>query len=586
MLVKNMIETWIENAIKINDDRVFELIGEASIAYSDGHDVEQYLDHVFDTCKDLGSESAELETWIKNWPSEYHLSQKRSQLLKGFDYDQSSSVLEVGCGCGAISRYLAETFDNVVSVEGSRTRARLARKRCRDMDNIMFVSAPFQKIRFKRKFDIIFCVGVFEYSGAFVEGDDPYEIIMRHFSDYLAEDGVLILAIENQFGLKYFASASEDHTKTRYDGLEGYSRFPNKARTFGYHELQSRILRHFSSVKFYFPFPDYKIPDAVLSETMCEEYNVGELLGNFPSRDYLRPSRPNFSEKLTWIGIAKNQQVPFFAHSFLVVAGKKTIEHVTFRDFAVIYNTNRTKAYHTKMRISRSPDQEHLVVTKTPLNQTEQGAVQLTPYTENWHNGESLHHSVLIAAMSKIADINTIFAACRPWHEHLVTLAEEVNGDKVLSGHYVDAIWKNTFIEDGQVVFVDQQEQGQPITVKMLVMRAIFQFLVLLRESPSMSSKLRWKSTANIMKTVASQWGIKINRRDLREFITCEAKLHSLTWGGRVRFVRWHIFCTLALHQKTIVYLKSILTQLRAVQFYGHSAKYLLTRIFYRIVKS
>src|SRR3546814_4502158 len=123
---------------------------------------------------------------------------------------RSMRVLEVGCGCGAITRHLAENFDHVVSVEGSIERAKLARLRTRDLDTVSIICGPFQEIEFVQKFDAIFCIGVFEYPAAFIAGEDPYRAALDYFSKMLTDDGILIIAIENQFGLKYFGS--EEHT--------------------------------------------------------------------------------------------------------------------------------------------------------------------------------------------------------------------------------------------------------------------------------------------------------------------------------------------------------------------------------------
>ncbi|MFT5484290.1 MAG: protein-L-isoaspartate O-methyltransferase, partial [Halieaceae bacterium] len=279
------LSSWVDNSLVLKDGGVFIEEGHESIAYTDGKDVERYLHRVFTTCHDLASTSSELESWIKDWPTEYHLSRGRARLLNGLSYDNSATVMEVGCGCGAITRFLGETFEQVISVEGSISRAELARLRCRGQDNVSIISAPFQNIRFTKKFDIIFCIGVFEYSQFFVDGEDPYSAIIRYFSDHLTDDGVLVLAIENQFGLKYFASASEDHSGRRYDGIEGYYRGNGKARTFGIDELRAIIQKDFAQLNFCFPFPDYKIVNGIIADKALDHINVGELIGHFPSRD-------------------------------------------------------------------------------------------------------------------------------------------------------------------------------------------------------------------------------------------------------------------------------------------------------------
>ncbi|MCX2979604.1 hypothetical protein EYC98_01870 [Halieaceae bacterium IMCC14734] len=76
-----------------------------------------------------------------------------------------------------------------------------------------------------------------EYSALFVEEDDPYQHVLKYFSDLLSSDGCVVIAIENQFGLKYFSSSHEDHLKVRLEGIEGYPVYADRVRTFGRTEL-------------------------------------------------------------------------------------------------------------------------------------------------------------------------------------------------------------------------------------------------------------------------------------------------------------------------------------------------------------
>ncbi len=155
------LQSIVENAVTQDASLVWTLKEQTEFGYSDGASSEKFLSKVFHKAKDLSTSSAELERYIKDWPSEYHLTRKRAQLLSGFEFDRKLKVLEVGCGCGAITRYLGENFDEVVAVEGNINRARLARQRTRDLDTVSVICAPFQKIQFSQKFDIIFCIGVF-----------------------------------------------------------------------------------------------------------------------------------------------------------------------------------------------------------------------------------------------------------------------------------------------------------------------------------------------------------------------------------------------------------------------------------------
>ena len=312
-LSKNFVKTdhgvWVDKAQVEN------------FGYTDGVWVEQYLTDAFNATDDLSTSSAELETHIIDWNTEYHLTRKRHNLLANLSYDRSHSVLEIGCGCGAISRFLGETFDNVTSVEGSYERARLARMRTRDLDTVEVVNSRFQDLGVEHAFDAVFCIGVWEYSPSYVDGPTPFEDGLAAMKRMLKPGGYLVLAIENQFGLKYFANAREDHTGTFFEGPEGYPRTSHRVSTFGRKDLENRLSDLGETSEFFYPVPDYKIPDALLSQKAFEKLDCGELLGAFPERDYAGQKSPFFDTRLVWPQLARNGMAADMANSFLAVIG-------------------------------------------------------------------------------------------------------------------------------------------------------------------------------------------------------------------------------------------------------------------------
>ena len=97
-----------------------------SIDYSDGEEVEQRLQHIIDTASDISSLSPELRQHCTDWPTIYHLSGLRANILRPFEISEEHDVLEIGAGCGALSRYLGECGASVLALEGSLRRACIA----------------------------------------------------------------------------------------------------------------------------------------------------------------------------------------------------------------------------------------------------------------------------------------------------------------------------------------------------------------------------------------------------------------------------------------------------------------------------
>jgi len=329
-------------------------------AYSDGDDEESYVMQVIADAQDTSATSAELESHIHNWPSEYHLTSKRAHLLRALDLSGLENVLELGCGCGAISRYLAEQGMNVDAIEGSFRRAGIAHSRCRDLDNINIVNANFNRLKLPgQAYDAVFLIGVLEYARRFCPdaADDRAAVleILAAVQESLKPEGVVITAIENRLGLKYLMGASEDHYGVPYIGVH---RYPNSAgiRTYDRAEWYSILDEAgYDGKTFLAPFPDYKIPTVVLHEEFLNDPSAATHLRGSVSRDYLRALNSDFDEYLFWQACVQNGSLLEFANAYLIVAGRDngSVDKIAAFDFAHFTGSQRKAEFRTTTRKRR-----------------------------------------------------------------------------------------------------------------------------------------------------------------------------------------------------------------------------------------
>lgn len=244
----------------------------ASLPYADH--AEDRLLAIFEAAEDLSAGSPELAAAIVDWPTQYHLSPDRSHLLAPLKLGPGRRILEVGAGTGALTRYLAETGAEVTAVEGSLARARALATRCAGCDTVQVVCGPLGDYRQavgEPPFDLALLVGVLEYSGAAAGGGGGAAALLEQVSALLAPSGVLVLAIENQLGLKYLLGAPEDHLGTPWVGIGDYPG-SHGVRTWARRPL-ARLLEAagFDGQRWFFPFPDYKLPRTLLSEAAYDE---------------------------------------------------------------------------------------------------------------------------------------------------------------------------------------------------------------------------------------------------------------------------------------------------------------------------
>ena len=553
---------------------VWVLSKRKSLDYSDGVSTERNLDRILSGDVDLSSDSYELQQRITDWPSEYHLSTRRAQLLKGFQYNRNGNILEIGCGCGAITRFLGERFDSIISIEGSMNRAQLARKRTKDMDNVSILCAPFQDISFKKKFDIVFCIGVLEYAGTYVDSDDPYQDILNECSNILKPDGVLVLALENQFGLKYFFSSREDHTGLKLEGLEGYPRSGNRVRTFGYKEIKDRLLVNFNDIHFYFPYPDYKIPSGVISEQLFEKASVAELIGGFPPRDYWGDRKSPVDLKLILMELEKNKKLAFFADSFLIHAAKQPIKSIRTDWLGIMYSDKRIPKLQMVTKIVEDEKGSLFVDKYSPNTRgiVRKDKLNLHPGKYPWLEGVSLHMQILRQCKDQNASLEDIFALGAVWvdemRKHCVCIKEEL----WLDGRYIDDIWQNCIIRGNECYFFDNEwEWENKIPFNVFLIRSLVYFLgdVLRLNNPGPA--LTKKNMLILCNDIVGIWGVSLQYKDFIKFIKFESEFQRIVIGTKkidTALSLCHFFLKIKFRGKRFsegMYLKKILLRLKNI---------------------
>ena len=96
-----------------------------------------------------------------DWPTTYHLHPTRANLLRPFSQLLKARVLEIGAGCGALTRYIGECGGQLLALEGSPRRASIAAARTRDLANVVVVAEDFNTFDVgSEKFDVFTLVAV------------------------------------------------------------------------------------------------------------------------------------------------------------------------------------------------------------------------------------------------------------------------------------------------------------------------------------------------------------------------------------------------------------------------------------------
>lgn len=286
-------------------------------SYSDGDIEEDLLKFVSQEEKSIIQILAE----DNRWPILYHLSPVRKNILAWYDFKPNSSVLEIGAGCGAITGILCEKVQSVTCIELSKRRSLINATRNKNYDNLKIIVGNFNDIELKEKYDYITLIGVLEYAAYYTLGENPFVNFLENIKKYLKDDGKILIAIENKFGLKYWAGRSEDHTGVFFDSLENYESTNSKVRTFSKIELECMIQSAELQIKdFYYPMPDYKFPKQIFSSKRLPNLDDIDMGVDTYDNNHI----DLFNQTAVMQNLIKSGQFEFFSNSFfLEVEGKK-----------------------------------------------------------------------------------------------------------------------------------------------------------------------------------------------------------------------------------------------------------------------
>ncbi len=411
---------------------------------------------------DLTSTSDELAAMAMTWAERYHLDPSRANVIRALALPAESRVLEVGAGCGAITRYLGETVALVDALEPVASRAIIARARCQDLDNVEVVIGEIGDLPVAADYDVIVVIGVLEYVGSGSHSDEPYLGFLRAIAERLAPGGRLVLAIENKLGVKYLAGAPEDHYNEPFVGVEGYPGKRTLARTFSRDEL-GRLLQaaglHSRNLS---AFPDYKITRVVMDSEKLIGSECEDLLENlpiFPSPDWTGTREDGADENLLWTSLVRAGLAAQFANSFVVLAGTDAPDSGLWPEnrLASYFSWDRKAEFTTVAVVERAADARGVTIARTPLRESHgDSELRLVASSSPYLHGTGLIAELLRSNADRARELIQEWARIVGERHQAGTL----NRDLVPSNILVDAA--------GALVVIDQEwspDGGDPVAV-------------------------------------------------------------------------------------------------------------------------
>ena len=460
-----------------------------TIEYQDGG--EAYILESLKKVKDLSSHSQEFRQYIKDWPSRYHFSNKRINFLEGIKeiLPKNANVLEIGSGCGTITRWLGEHFRSVDALEGNTQRAGITRYRTKNLDNVKVYCGNLLATSFDKKYDIITLIGSLEYLPFYdTEYNNPKEAcsaLLTRLKDALNKNGILVIAIENKFGAKYFSGCKEDHTGKEFEGIIGY---PEKTPvTFSRNEIESIIINSgFNYNQFYHVFPDYKLTETIIPENSETLSLYPQNWIRTPFEDYSGYRLNLFPDSLFLKSVTDSGLIWQFSNSFVIVATKSKNIKLSVDWFIKKYSNNdysRSDFYHEitliKKNSSLSLDKKYFVQRSSlsdfsPLKDTEKFVYELND--NDFFFGRLLSYDFFTAVFKKSPEHNLKQILKKLHNELLLTYSLGINDPEeypLVNGEAIDyTFWNIIVSSQNKLNFIDKKWRSKdPLPVDFVLFR-------------------------------------------------------------------------------------------------------------------
>ena len=224
--------------------------------------------------------------------------------------------------------------------------------------------------------DYIVVSDVFARVPALFTGKAPYQQFFDVIKKHLNPDGHVILAVDNRYGLQYFAGCKERLTGKYFEGLEGYGNSEGIS-TFSKEAVLEMVKEAgFASAKTYYPYPNFRYMTALYTdEHLPAPGELNKNLCNFEEERMIL-----FNEAAVFDGLIKEGKFQEFSNSYLfdlTLEEQECEEELLF----LKYSVERDEAFRIRTEIVRKADGTK-VVRKVPYGEKAKAHVEKIKHWE------------------------------------------------------------------------------------------------------------------------------------------------------------------------------------------------------------
>lgn len=439
------------------------------------------------------------------WDVFYHLSPLRRSLFNWYPFKKGAALLEIGSAFGALTGLFCETCGHVTALERSELRAQAVCRRYQDVKNLEVYQTDAAHFDTEETYDYVILTGILEKQFSGSKQNELYISFLRSLQRFLKPDGKMLIAADNRYGLRYFCGARNPFTGRAFSGLNQYEEENRSGYSWGKKEFCGLLEQAgFLHYKFYYPLPDYRVPQLIYSDEYLPGSNVHERLVPY----YEKEEPLLVDEKALYKDIAENQVFPFFANSFLAECSVKRVPFSKVNYAAVTTDRGKEHGFatvirsdHTVRKVMLYPQgRKNLQQFFHNIEDIRVHGVDTVPHVfrENYVKMPYIHANPLSEDLGHMIKnnpeqfavvISQLYQMILKSSDHLETkdneLARKYEGSKladhisdedygvILKRAYIDMVPFNCFYQDGKFLFFDQEFVREGYPAKYTLFRAL-----------------------------------------------------------------------------------------------------------------
>lgn len=406
------------------------------------------------------------------------LSDVRKNILSWYEFKENSTILELNANYGEITGLLCKNAKKVISIESSKKVATLIEHRHKNEKNLELVVGDFSQIELEEKFDYIVIIGI----------SNGVEQVLEYANKNLKEDGTILLAVNNKFGVKSWVTTKE------YENV-----ITNTAISATRTQLEN--LLQGKQYKFYYPLPNYKLPNIIYTENCIP--TITNIYRNLTYKD----GNVNFKEIEAYHEIIKDNPENFrnFANSFLIEISEKELQENNIKFIA--FSNMRKDEYRIETIVKEkevyklnvnSKSEAHIKKIKENIEILNSIGIKVLDYYDQgkivskYVEEQTLENKLI--TIYKTQGKEEFLKEIDKYKEFLKEKLEVTNeieenilkkykvkveniGELTFVKHgFWDLIFQNCFIINNEYYFYDQEWYEQNIPIEYILYRAIIYF--------------------------------------------------------------------------------------------------------------